>query len=337
MNILEKFNIDKSKAFKVIGLIIGGIVVLMIISSFVGLPITTITDKAIQRTSPSYSGEVGYNEVASYDSAQLDLSTRSVTVPPENGSVSGNDAEEFEVTEYSSRIETRNLERTCAVITDLKPRADVIFERANEYSSGCNYTFKVENSSASEILAIVKDLDPKEISENTYTIKQRLEDYTSELEILEQKLESINDTLGTALSAYDDITSIATQTQDAESLAKIIDSKVNIIERLSQERIKVNSAIERLSRSKAQQLDRLNYTYFHINIYENKYIDGDNLSDSWKSAIKNFVSDINRIAQDITINLISLILLILQYALYILIVVLVAKYGWVIIKRIWNN
>ncbi len=70
--------------------------------------------------------------------------------------------------------------------------------------------------------------------------------------------------------------------------------------------------MERINRSKAEQLDRLEYTYFNVRVVENKFIDGQNLKESWKVAVKSFVRDINTVAQDITINLVSLLFLILQ-------------------------
>src|SRR3989339_375383 len=179
---------------------------------------------------------------------------------------------------------------------NLKPREDVIFENASEYEKNCNYSFKVKRDSVKEILSIIESLDPKELNENTYTIKRLIEDYTSELEILQKKLNSIEETLNNAINAYDDITELATKTRDVENLAKIIDRKIRIIERLTQERININSQLERLNRSKAEQLDRLEYTYFRVYVFENKFIDREDLKDSWKTAMKSFVRDINKIS-----------------------------------------
>ena len=133
------------------------------------------------------------------------------------------------------------------------------------------------------------------------------------------------------------MTALATRVQDVESLAKILDSKINIIERLTQERININAQLERLERSKAEQLDRLEYTYFSVNIFETKFVDGEALLDSWKESIKGFVRDVNSIAQDVTVNLVTLILRVLQLSLYLLIVLVVVKYGWKLVKYIWQK
>jgi len=270
------------------------------------------------------------------------LSVRNVVsspsvVPITNNVITGDNAEDFEVTDYNANIETRHLEDTCKQISGLKSREDVIFENSNEYEKGCNYSFKVKHGSVEEILNLIKTLDPKDLSENKYTIKRLVDDYTSEVEILEKKIASIEKTLSDAVKAYDEVTRLATQTQNVESLAKIIDSKIGIIERLTQERININAQLERLARAKSEQLDRLDYTYFNVNILENKFVDGQSLKDSWKAAIKSFVRDINTITQDITINLVSLLFVILQYVIYFFIILIVAKYSWSLAKRIWQK
>lgn len=59
---------------------------------------------------------------------------------------------------------------------------------------------------------------------------------------------------------------------------------------------------------------------------ENTFIDGEGLKDSWKDTVKTFVRDVNNTAQDISIRFITRLLVILQYVLYILIVLFVANY-----------
>ena len=80
---------------------------------------------------------------------------------------------------------------------------------------------------------------------------------------------------------------------------------------------------------------RLDYTYFTVNVYENKYIDGQTLKDSWKMAVKNFFYNTNRALQDATIGLIAVLLAAIPYLIYAVLVVLAAKYGWRWLKKVW--
>lgn len=279
-----------------------------------------------------------------YEADGMELSARNVAayyeslpIMPPQMPTTGDQAEEFEVTDYSATIETRRREQACGLIADLKQRPEVIFESANDYDHGCNYRFKVRQGSVAEVLDIVRGLNPRDLNENTYTIKSQVDDFTSEEEILQNKLASIDETLAKALAAYDDVAALATSVRDVESLAKIIDSRLNLIQRLSQERLNIASQLERISRAKSEQLDRLEYAYFYVNVYENKFVDGDSFKDSWRQAVQAFFRDLNRILQDLTINLITLIFLIVQYAIYLFLVLVVAKYLWRLAQDFWRR
>jgi hypothetical protein len=95
--------------------------------------------------------------------------------------------------------------------------------------------------------------------------------------------------------------------------------------------------MEKINQAKAKQIDRLEYTYFRVSILENKFIDGEVLGDSWKATLKEFVQDINSIAQDITVNLVAFLFLALQYAVYLFILLIIVKYGWQFVKRLWKK
>ncbi len=344
MNFLHKDNLKLPVMLKIGGLTILGIVIIAFAITLLGSSFKSImgTKRGINE---SYSlGQPAYDMVKMESAGSaMGLSVRNVVsspspiLPPNTEVTSGDDAEEFEVTEYNTTIETRNLDKSCLNISDLKSKDYVIFENSSEYDHGCDYVFKVKKDNVEEILDIIKEMNPKDLQENTYTIKKLVEDFTSRIEILEKKLASVDETLDKAVRAYDEVTVLATRIQDVETLTKIINSKVDIIERLTQERININSQLEQISRSKAEQLDRLEYTYFRVNIWENKFIDGENLKDSWKMAVKSFVRDTNQVFQDITINLLVSLFLLLQYIIYLFILLIVAKYGWKLVKYIWRK
>ena len=130
---------------------------------------------------------------------------------------------------------------------------------------------------------------------------------------------------------------VAKNAQDVESLAQIINNKINLIERLTQERLNTVAQLERLSRSKAEQLDRLEYTYFNINIYENKFIDGEHIQESWKAAVRQSIQDVNGTLQNVSINLVALLFALVQYVLYFFILLIVVKFLWRAARSIWEK
>lgn len=288
-------------------------------------------------SSPMAYGEAGMATLSSRNVIAINNISPSMPPTPPYGGTTGANAEEFEVTEYSASIETGNREETCGAIAELKAKTYVIFESSNSYDHGCSFSFKVEHASAPEVLAWLTSLDPKYLNENTYTIKRQLDDFTSEEDILKKKLVEIDSTLASAVAAYAEVTRLATQTRDAASLAQIIQSRIQIIQQLTQERLNVNEQLDRLSRAKANQLDHLEYTYFRVDVSENKYIDTRYLGESWKQALRDVVRVVNEAVQGMTVNLLALFFIVLQWSLYALILLVIVKYGWHIARRIWNS
>lgn len=354
MEYFKNLDLSPGKLLKILGLTILGLfvvtVVFQLISAFFGGYRGQIGQYLPNSTGVSVVGG-GMMKVASYDSSSYGesypgdmgygapaLSTRNAlkVLPPQGGTV-GNDAENFEVTNYYANIETRKLDDTCKKVSSLKQLDYVIFESSSNSDNSCNYVFKVVNEKSASVLESIKALDPKQLTENTYTIKQQVEDYTNGIEVLKKKRDTIDETLKTALSAYNDITQLATRTQNADALAQIINSKVAIIEKLTQEKININTQLDNLTRAKNIELDKLVYTYFNVNIYENKFVDFKAITDSWKNSLRDFVWQTNRIIQELTINLVLFFLMIFQWLLYAVVLLVVGKYGWRFAKGYWNK
>ena len=342
MDLIEKYNLTLPKIFKIAGFAFLGLFVLIFFLSIILGSLNTARSKGGALIGIPMGGiSYDYAQTYSEDSVMpgfggVTLSTRNSMPIPSYGTT-GNDAENFEVSDYNATIETRDLTGTCATVSALKAQTYVIFENATESDTNCYYRFKVAHENVEEILGILKALDPKDMSENTYTIKSQIDDFTSETEILQKKRASIDQTLTSALNAYDDITEIAVKTQNAEALAKIIDSKIQTITRLTEERLNINEQLDRLSRAKAEQLDRLVYTYFGVNVYENKYFDGERIKDSWKATFKSFVESVNRSLQNATVGVLSFVFVVFPYLIYLFLLIVAAKYGWKLTKYIWEK
>jgi hypothetical protein len=345
VKLLEKLSKNPKQVVKIVVLVVVGILILSVALSLMGKSfnsVRTVLNTRGVAESPAlyYADEFSMGKASDGTGGALSPSMSddvSIIVPPRGGYIEGNDAEDFEVTEYNASIETNDLAYTCAVLFNLKARSYVVFENAYEYDRGCSYTFKVAQEEVWEVLELIEGLDPKELSENSYTIKRQIENVVSEVEILEKKLASIQETLDIAVDAYDEITTIAIRSGNADNLAKIIEGRIQIIERLTNERLNVASQLDRYQKEKLRQLDRLGYTNFTVTVFENVYFDKERLIDSWKSALRTFVFDVNRIFQGITINFLTLLLSLLQWILYLLVLLFVAKYGWHFARNIWRR
>ena len=341
MKLLKNFDWSTKSIAKVIGVLLLGIVAIAIAIALISFSFRTIFGISNQGYSEkSYPG--GMPMMESMESAYYDGDMGISDMVRSNlihspGFSTGTDAEDFEVTNYSSTIETRKLDETCETIANLKVKDYVIFEDSNKNDDSCYYRFKVENKNADEIIKVIEDLDPEILNVNVQSIKGVVEGVESELDILKKKLTSIEETLEDAQDSYDEISKLATQQRDAETLAKIIDSKLNLIERLSNQKLQIKTQIDRYNKAMADQLDRLDFTFFNINVYEDLIFDWEQIKDSWKYESKELVRNVNEVFQAITLNLVTYLIRFAQVVLYLFISVLLLKFVWMGLKRIWKG
>mgnify|MGYP001610946476 CR=1 FL=1 len=157
----KNFTPTPANIVKAIGLGIGALFVLamgfsVLSSVFAGIPspLSISTDGVSIAGAPAYYKEemaydASYNGGYGMGGGEMQLSARNVAPTmypyPQPGGTTGDNAEEFEVTEYSASIESRNKSNECGAIADLKAKTYVIFESANESDKNCNFTFKVKH------------------------------------------------------------------------------------------------------------------------------------------------------------------------------------------------
>jgi len=333
MKFLEDNGISKSQAVKFVGVFALGMLVVA------GLQVVSNTAPfQSMKYAVSEDGSYSYGMGTSAGSPELSYrNVESAIMPPTPGFTPGNDTSAYEVKEYSATFETRNATNECGQIAALVSREDVIFESTNTHEKGCSYNFKVEKDSVSEILAILEDLNPKNLNENAYTIKREVTDYTSEIEILETKLAAYDATLTQSTATYDQLIALATSRGDIDALTRATDSKLALIERLSISKIEVNAQLDRINRAKAEALDKLAYSNFSVHVYENAFVNGDSIKDSWIAAVQELVRDINTFVQEVSLGFVALMFMVIKFALYGVVLLYVARFGYSYARKVWSQ
>lgn len=289
-------------------------------------------------------GGTAYKNVA-YESDAMEApsaapapSMRNILPPDQRDTyVAGDDAEAFETRAYDAVIRTTSLDNVCDTVFGWKSAQYVVFEQQRRSDSACYALFKVERAHSDEILASLTALHPDELVANTETIKEQVIDYTSRLDILLRKQEVIESTLEQATKAYDDLVVLATEAEDVGTLAKVVDSKLQQIERLTQERISIASQIEQVGRQKAEALDKIEYAQFSVRVSKYQVVDWDTLTDSWVYALERFVHNINQTLQDMSIGLVANLLRIVLLLLYLFVLLVVGKYAWQQAQSFWRR
>ncbi|HCC04807.1 TPA: hypothetical protein DEP58_00695 [Patescibacteria group bacterium] len=272
----------------------------------------------------------------SYKSYDGDMSEEQATEP----SV-GADAESYESLSYYGSFKEGNLDGVCDSIESWKPLAYVVFEKAVRNDLYCNYQFKVERAHVASMVTEIENLNPEEFSAATETIKKQVVEYEGQLDILLRKQELLEIALTDAVAAYDDLRTLATAVEDVESLTKIIDSKLNTIERLTRERVNLSQQIDAIARQRAELADMIDYVYFSLRVEKYQMVDIASLKDSWVHNIRSSIANLNTTLQDLTLGVLVLLLGLVQLIIYagiILVVVLVvAKFAWHHVRRFWEE
>lgn len=274
--------------------------------------------------------------VGNTDSALPTQAARDVALY-ENEYAPSNDAELFETKDYTAEFQTQNLADTCASIDALKPLPNIIFLSATHSDTFCSYQFKVANEEVPSVLDVLTALDPEELTERTTSIKKQIDYSLNQKTILDENLASTEAILAEALVAYDNLLTTATEAQDSTALTQAIRDKLEIIDKLKQRRESTRQQLDVLSVRLAEQQDRLDYSYFFVSVAERVYFDGDALATSWQRALKNMIWEANIVLQRISVGLVSFVLQVTLYAVYLVIVLVIAKFGWRIVRTVWRR
>ncbi len=256
---------------------------------------------------------------------------------PNGGYSTGADAEEYEVNEYYAEIKVDESDGVCGEITALKSRTDIIFESSRVGEDGCNVRFKTEPEAAASVLSLLESYDPVRLDTNTESIKSRVDDLIDEADILKKQLASIEATLKSSEEAYDEILRLAVEDRDSTALAEIIQAKINLIERMTSQRLAVNSALDRIATAQSGDMDRLEYVFFAVQVFEQKIFDPKQILDDWRMAARQFVQEANTLLMGLSLGILIHAILGLKIALYFFIFLIIAKYGWRFTREFWEK
>ncbi len=246
-------------------------------------------------------------------------------------------AEDFETREYRATYEENNIDKTCKKFEDLKPLEYVVFSNANKSETYCNYTFKVESDREQEVILLIESLGPQDFNASTYTLERSITNNSNEIDILEKKIDMLDSLLSSAQSKY----AALRTTGNASVLVQAINNEINLIERITTQKLNVQSQIDRLTNSKGVQEERVDYSQFNISVSEWKFIDLGSIGESWKFAFERFISEVSGAVQDLTIGLVLFVVKLAKFVIFlgvgILAVVAAAKFLWSMIKKIWRT
>ncbi len=247
------------------------------------------------------------------------------------------DAEDFETREYTASYEENNVDKTCQKFEELKPLDYIIFANANKNEGYCNYRFKVELDREQEVITLIESLDPKYFNARTFTLERSITNNTNEIKILEKKINMLDSLLKSAQAKY-----AALRTSgDTGALVQAINNEINLIERITSQKLSVQSQIDRLINSTGIQEERIDYSQFNITVNERKFINWSNIGEQWKYAFERFVTGISEAVQGLTIGLVMFVLILVKIVLFVgvgvITLTMTTKILWRAVRKIWRS
>lgn len=258
-------------------------------------------------------------------------------MPQVNGS---RNAELYQRAGYNASYETRKFKETCAAIEDLKPLSYVLFDSASNGERYCSYSFRVEKEKTDEVVAKLKELDPKEWNVSIESVAQGIENTSDRVDILKRRLASIEATLNEAEAAFTRLSALATQNARVTDLTNIITQKLSMVERLTNEKLSLEEQIRQYSGSKDDQMEVTTYSHFSVSVSKWNAVDWQSLKDSWKYKVQETLRSMSDTVGSILLTIPALILTFIWYglifALTILSFTVFAKYMLKAVKSIWN-
>lgn len=271
-------------------------------------------------------------EMASYDGGGFAPSI----MPAPEPSPYVPDLEKYETTDYSVYARTKDFDDACSLLTDLKARDDVDFRNFSEQLNYCSATFYTEEDNVDEVTERFSEIDGVEMSRDTVSVTRQRSNIQTRTGVLMEQLASVENTLTMAETQYAELTEIARAEGDASALTRAIRDKLSTIETLNQRRISLVSQIQQLDQQAADLNERIGVVAFNVSFSRAYPIYPDEDSRKWENAWEELSDSFTYFLIGFTVYLGIFILKVVQYAFYGLILLLLVRFGWKVVRRVWR-
>jgi Ca2+/Na+ antiporter len=246
------------------------------------------------------------------------------------------DASLFELKHYTINYQTNHTKTLQEKIKSLKTRSYILFDNYQESQKKSRYTIKVQRDKSQEVLLFLESLSPSKVHLDVENIKASITSTVDEEQLLREKLQKLEIILSDATNSYNELLKLAQTKNNIDALTKLIDLKINTLNRLTREKNSILDQIYTISKSKKELLERLNYVIFTITIDEFLYFDTEQLKQTWKYEVKTLVSHLNSLGQSLTTTLLSFILQLFEFFIYFIIMLFILKLIIFIIKKVFS-
>ena len=257
-------------------------------------------------------------------------------IPPVPGDGYTSSLERYETSQYRISARTKQFEEICDAVTNLKSEDAIHFKNFDSSINTCHAQFFVEKDRADGVVSLFKNFSGVKIDHSTNSVTRHKENIESQSSIVRQQLLSVTNTLTEAEVAFNEIVEFARQNKDAETLSEAIRAKLQQIDYLTQRKISLTSQLNNYAQQAADLNERIDVVRFAVNINRSNPVYPNKKSQQWENAW-------NELSEHFTSTLIGLtamfgifLLYVVQYGIYLLVLIVATRLGWKFVKIIWK-
>jgi len=255
-------------------------------------------------------------------------------VPAPDGYTSG--LERYETTSYNLSARSRDFDSLCDSLSTLKNEGAIHFKHLNTGLNHCDARFFVEEDRVASVLAQFENERSVQINRNTQSVTRHKEQIESQANIVRQQLASVERTLAEAEEAYDEIVAFARTNKDSETLNSAITNKLRQIDQLTSRKISLTSQLSNYAQQAADLNERLNVVEFYANFSRSNPVNVGENERRWEQAWEDLRDQFTETLIGVSVFFGIFILYVLQYGLYLLVLVVIARFAWKLVRNIWR-
>jgi hypothetical protein len=257
-------------------------------------------------------------------------------MPPPSPGGFVSELERYETTDYSVNARTNQFDALCDTLTALKADDRFDFRSLNSSLNNCNAVFFTEERYAGELVPQLQQFDGVTITRSTNSVTRHRQQLQGRADILEQQLASVNRSLATAETQFDEIAAFARDNNDASAFSEAIQEKLRLIDTLTSRKISLTSQLDSLYQQSAELEERLGVVQFTVSVQRSFPLTPSENTRKWEQAW----DDLKDTYTDTLIGLTTVFGIFLLWtgriALYLLVVLVVIRLLWKFVRFIWK-
>lgn len=269
--------------------------------------------------------------------AAMDIAQGGFAPPttPNTGGYTAN-LEQYETTDYQVTGRVKAFELFCDTLETLKADDRYDFRTLQSSLNNCRATFYSEEQYANDVLTQLQQYEGVQTSRITESVTRHREQIQSRSNIIRQQLNSVTSTLYEAEQAYDEIAAFARAERDTETYSEAITEKLRQVDQLTQRKISLTSQLDTLAQQAADLNERVGVVQINVSVSRSYTLNPDKAAREWEQAWEMLTDTWTSFGIWLTVYLGIFLLFVAQWSLYLVILLVLARLGYKLARRIWK-